>query len=97
MHPYVNAPGGSDRGTVADLMGRLRSGLAAYAADRPWSAAERPLVGPMLLREALRRLATVLAAAEEFGTPLAVDSVRSRHAALVCVLDLLAYDASILA
>jgi Ser/Thr protein kinase RdoA (MazF antagonist) len=98
VHPSASAPDASgDRdAVVTDLMSRLRSGLAAYAADRPWSAAERALVGPMLVREALRRLATVLAVAEEFGTPLAVESVRSRYAALVCVLDLLAYEPAIL-
>ena len=98
VHPYASGSdaSGERHAAVAELVSRLRSGLAAYAADRPWSAAERALVGPMLVREALRRLATVLAVAEEFGTPLAVESVRSRYAALVCVLDLLASEPTLL-
>lgn len=98
VHPHASAPDapGGREAMIADLVPRLRSSLAAYAEARPWSAPERALVGPMLLREALRRLATALAGAEEFGTPLAEESARSRYAALLCVLDVLQADASVL-
>lgn len=66
---------------------RLRSGLAAYAERRPWSALELRLWPVLLVREALRRLATPLAAAEESGRPLREHAIRNRYAAVRALAD----------
>lgn len=47
---------------------------------------ERELLGPMLVREALRRLATPLAAAERSGDPLNEPPLRRRYDALLRLL-----------
>ena len=69
----------------ADLSA-VEGSVAAYAARRPLSEAERGLVPAMLVREALRRLATPLAGAEEFGTPVREEATRQRYDALLSAL-----------
>lgn len=66
---------------------RIRSGLAAYAERRPWSALELRLWPAMLVREGLRRLATPLAGAEESGRPVRDAAIRGRYAAVRVLAD----------
>lgn len=65
-------------GSACTDLAQIEADLAAYGL----TATERDAFWPMLLREALRRLATPLAVAEEFGTAARQDAVRARHAAL---------------
>jgi Ser/Thr protein kinase RdoA (MazF antagonist) len=67
---------------------RIWAGVAAYDETRPLTATERTLVVPMLLREALRRLATPLAVVEESGTQVPEEATRRRYDALLKVLAL---------
>ena len=69
----------------ADVSG-VDASLAAWTAHRPLSAAEHALVSPLLVREALRRLATPFAAAEESRTPVPQAATRRRYDALLRVL-----------
>jgi Ser/Thr protein kinase RdoA (MazF antagonist) len=63
----------------------IRASLAA-AAYRPWTPAELITWPAMLLREALRRLATSLAVAEQAGAP-APAAAQVRYAAVGSILD----------
>jgi hypothetical protein len=60
----------------------IRASLAGY---RPWTAAERMAWPAMLIREALRRLATPAAVAGEGGTPPR-SSVAERYRALHAIM-----------
>jgi Ser/Thr protein kinase RdoA (MazF antagonist) len=63
----------------------IQASLAA-AAYRPWTPAELVTWPAMLLREALRRLATSLAVAEQAGTP-APAAANVRYATVGAILD----------
>jgi aminoglycoside phosphotransferase (APT) family kinase protein len=82
VHPgRVGSSGGVD-------VGALRASVAAYDRGRALTSAEHTLVVPMVLREALRRVATPIAGAEEFGGPVPEDATRRRYDAMVEVLAL---------
>jgi hypothetical protein len=66
-------------------MGQLNASVEAIGRERDWTAQELALVPAGLVREALRRLATPLAVADESGRPPG-PSLAPRQAAVVGVL-----------
>jgi hypothetical protein len=76
---------GSSRGVD---VGALRASVTAYDRGRALTSAEHTLVVPLVLREALRRVATPLAVVDEFGGPVPEDATRRRYDAVVETLAL---------
>ncbi len=66
-------------------MSKLRDSVEAIGREREWTAQELALLPVGLVREALRRFATPLAAAAESGRP-PDPSLAARHSALVSVV-----------
>lgn len=66
---------------------RISSGLSAYAERRPWSERELRLWPVLLIREALRRLATPLAGTEKTGGPVPAARFAKRYAAVTALVD----------
>ncbi len=64
----------------------VRASLAAGGAGRPWTELEAAAWPVLLIREALRRLATALAVAGQAGTPAEATAVGARYRALRSVL-----------